>query len=816
MLAAVPAGVSLAAGVSPDDSDLIEYTRSEQSGTLSLSLSATSSRVNSTGSDAAGSRAECGLAQELIPISQRLWFGMFASPAPSHEQLNQGSGLDYAQFPSDAPLPQPRNMYWFTVDEDLVYLSFAKDWGPLNIAMFYRFCVHVHQLLIDPSMADTHLVVYTTEHPHHKANTALLCAMYALTIDHICPADAFYPFSEVRPPLVYFMQAADHADGICAVPRRRLRACRLYPDDPGTLPQMTWTHALTILQDILYGVHKAIEHGLLDLTTFNLEDYEFYEQVQNGDWNWITPEFLAFASPKDRDYALALSNGQAPPRQWRTTNPTLRNTVSYFRSHRISLVIRLNNPLYDKALFEDAGINHVDLYFDDGSNPSDEIVRSFISHADGAIRRGGGVAVHCKAGLGRTGVLIGAYLIWKYGFSAQETIGFMRLMRPGCVVGPQQHFMYENATKWVQWGVEDRLKEHYEKLLAEARSHVSTAAAQQAPAAVPPRTPGTTRTVAAPATVNAAPYTKPTPCVGQPRKSPSQSAKRRRIGEETPALQPPAPKQRTVSAESTTSAETSSEVDRSLALPVPGTEDRADAETVLQQLVTQAPATTSVTPSGDVSVTQVSVTETVTVETRTDEEVLGVLPTVPQARSPAAPAAAPAADSEQVAPEKPEKPPTAPPAEDKPPTPASGTPRRTPGTPGTPRISPPNRARTAPYDPRIASTARANATRPTVRGPPSATASRLRRPMTPSQERATPAPRETPSARKVGAAPGAAGAAPGIENRSPSALRTKKAAPASPSTRAAALRTSPQGARVGLRAHGHRRRSSCGDTDLPA
>ena len=150
---------------------------------------------------------------------------------------------------------------------------------------------------------------------------------------------------------------------------------------------MTWTHALTILQDILYGVHKAIEHGLLDLTTFNLEDYEFYEQVQNGDWNWITPEFLAFASPKDRDYALALSNGQAPPRQWRTTNPTLRNTVSYFRSHRISLVIRLNNPLYDKALFEDAGINHVDLYFDDGSNPSDEIVRSFISHADGAIRR---------------------------------------------------------------------------------------------------------------------------------------------------------------------------------------------------------------------------------------------------------------------------------------------------------------------------------------------------------------------------------------------------------------------------------------------
>jgi protein-tyrosine phosphatase len=31
-----------------------------------------------------------------------------------------------------------------------------------------------------------------------------------------------------------------------------------------------------------------------------------------------------------------------------------------------------------------------------------------------------------------------AYLIWKYGFTANEAIAFMRIIRPGCVVGPQQ------------------------------------------------------------------------------------------------------------------------------------------------------------------------------------------------------------------------------------------------------------------------------------------------------------------------------------------------------------------------------------------
>lgn len=53
-----------------------------------------------------------------------------------------------------------------------------------------------------------------------------------------------------------------------------------------------------------------------------------------------------------------------------------------FRHFGVTHVIRLNEPKYDKTKFEQAGIKHTDLFFIDGSTPSDKIVSQFLKVAE--------------------------------------------------------------------------------------------------------------------------------------------------------------------------------------------------------------------------------------------------------------------------------------------------------------------------------------------------------------------------------------------------------------------------------------------------
>jgi cell division cycle 14 len=194
-----------------------------------------------------------------------------------------------------------------------------------------------------------------------------------------------------------------------------------------------------------------------------------YERVDMGDFNWISPNFLAFASPQhapvhtispaSADWA-SLPKTIAEVSRARIPKP-FQNVLTHFVERNVGLVVRLNSQLYSASYFAALGIQHMDMIFDDGTCPPLSLVRKFINLAHEMITvRGKGIAVHCKAGLGRTGCLIGAYLIYRHNFTANEVISYMRFMRPGMVVGPQQHWLHLNQHEFKKWWHEDTMKIH--------------------------------------------------------------------------------------------------------------------------------------------------------------------------------------------------------------------------------------------------------------------------------------------------------------------------------------------------------------------
>ena len=187
-----------------------------------------------------------------------------------------------------------------------------------------------------------------------------------------------------------------------------------------------------------------------------------------GDFNWVTPNFLAFASPQHSPVNVVPASSVAYAKlpssiaevQKSNLPEPFKNVLSHFADREIGLVVRLNSELYSPSYFTALGIKHLDMIFDDGTCPPLNLVRKFVNLAHDTINiKRKGIAVHCKAGLGRTGCLIGAYLIYRHGFTANEIIAFMRFMRPGMVVGPQQHWLHLNQGTFREWWFEDGIRD---------------------------------------------------------------------------------------------------------------------------------------------------------------------------------------------------------------------------------------------------------------------------------------------------------------------------------------------------------------------
>ena len=130
--------------------------------------------------------------------------------------------------------------------------------------------------------------------------------------------------------------------------------------------------------------------------------------------------------------------------------------VPIFKRMGVSLVVRLNKPQYEKSKFTKQGIKHLDLFFVDGTAPPDEVVPQFLTAAE---NEQGAIAIHCKAGLGRTGTLIGLYCMKHFGFPPAAFIGWIRIARPGSILGPQQQYLNNMDRRMLDLGGEAKRRE---------------------------------------------------------------------------------------------------------------------------------------------------------------------------------------------------------------------------------------------------------------------------------------------------------------------------------------------------------------------
>jgi cell division cycle 14 len=180
-------------------------------------------------------------------------------------------------------------------------------------------------------------------------------------------------------------------------------------------------HVLKFTQDCLSGLQQAVRTGTFKQDLFDPKEYFYYDDPEKGDLHEVVPgKFIAFRGPV-RD------EGRGGTRQCGSTL-SASSYIDVFKDKGVSTIIRLNSAQYSAAVFKRAGFTHVDLPFEDCGVPPDRIVNTFLTIAE---KTRGLIAVHCLAGLGRTGTLIGLYLMKHHRFTAREVIGWLRVCRPG-------------------------------------------------------------------------------------------------------------------------------------------------------------------------------------------------------------------------------------------------------------------------------------------------------------------------------------------------------------------------------------------------
>jgi atypical dual specificity phosphatase len=115
-----------------------------------------------------------------------------------------------------------------------------------------------------------------------------------------------------------------------------------------------------------------------------------------------------------------------------SANPDDAGQLEWLRAQGIELLVTLTEDPPRRTWVNDAGLLSVHVPVVDMEPPTQEQLDRILSAIQRAHERNMGVAVHCTAGLGRTGVILACYFVTK-GMNAKNAIARVRRLRPGSI-----------------------------------------------------------------------------------------------------------------------------------------------------------------------------------------------------------------------------------------------------------------------------------------------------------------------------------------------------------------------------------------------
>ena len=126
--------------------------------------------------------------------------------------------------------------------------------------------------------------------------------------------------------------------------------------------------------------------------------------------------------------------------------PSSPEDFAWLREQGVEVLLSLTEDRPRRDWADAAGLLVFHEPLEDMEAPTQEQLDRAVSAISRATTLNKGVAVHCGAGLGRTGVVLAAYLVAK-GATAQNAIARVRRLRPGSIETDEQSAAVEHYAR---------------------------------------------------------------------------------------------------------------------------------------------------------------------------------------------------------------------------------------------------------------------------------------------------------------------------------------------------------------------------------